>query len=409
MSSLNLALVAAGGLVLGLGLISGFLRQHPISDPIVALSVGVFLGPAMLGLLNISEWGEQTILLEETSRLSLAISLMGVALRLPKGYFKKHWRSLGLLLGLLMPLMWFCSGLLVYGFLDLPFWVALLVGAVVTPTDPIVATSIVTGRIAEKHLPKRLRYFLSAESGANDGLAYPIVLLPILVLTKPPASAVSQWLLHAILWEVGFAILFGAFLGYGAGWLLQRAEAKQTIDKRSFLSYTLALSLLTLGATRLLGSDGILAVFVAGLAFDYLICASERAEEERVQEAVDRFFTLPIFLLLGLALPWSQWWQLGWRGGLLAIAILLLRRIPALFVLSPFTPELKKKLPDTLFLGWFGPIGIAALYYANFAIRHTGFDQIWAISSLVISASIIAHGVSATPLTKLYGKQVQYH
>lgn len=253
-------------------------------------------------------------MLEQAARLTLAIGLMGVALRLPKNYSSPHWKPLAVLLLLVMPLMWLSSGLLVYCLLDLPFWEAMVVGAAITPTDPIVASSIVTGVVAKENLSGRLRHILSAEAGWNDGLGYPFVMLAILMLQRSPTEALSHWLIRVLLWEVGAAILFGALLGYLAGRLLQWAENKQTIESKSFLGYTIALSLTVLGAAKLIGTDGILAVFVAGLIFSDVVSGQEKAEEENVQEAINRFFTLPIFILLGLAIPWQQWWALGWRG-----------------------------------------------------------------------------------------------
>jgi NhaP-type Na+/H+ or K+/H+ antiporter len=220
-----------------------------------------------------------------------------------------------------MALMWLASGLLVYLILGVPF----LVGAVVTPTDPVVSSTIVTGELAEKNLPERLRHTLSAGSGANDGLAYPFVFLPILLLSRPPEEALSHWLSHTLAWEVEVAVVFGALVGYGAGQLLEWACGKRIIEQTSFLAYTLALSLTVLGAAKLLGSDGILAVFVAGVSFNAAVSESDRAEEERVQEAVNRFFILPIFVLLGLTIPWEGWLELGWAGLLLALAVLALK------------------------------------------------------------------------------------
>ena len=228
-----------------------------------------------------------------------------------------------------MPIMWVVSGLLVYWILNLPFWEAMVIGAAITPTDPIVATSIVTGVVAEENLPERLRHLISADSGANDGLAYPFVLLAISLAklnSENDVSAIatlSHWLTRVVLWEVGFAIIFGAFLGYGAGRLLEWAEKKKTIERQSFLGYTIALSVTVLGAAKLIGTDGVLAVFIAGLAFNYAVKAQERAEEENVQEAINRFFTLPIFILLGLTIPWQQWGRLGWWNLVLVVAILL--------------------------------------------------------------------------------------
>lgn len=409
MSQLNLVLTAIGVLVLFLGLLSDYFRRSWwASDPLISLLLGILLGPAVGGVLQPTMWGlPQEMILEQAARFTLAIGLMGVALRLPKGYIFHHWRSLSILLGIVMPVMWIVSGLLIYGILSVPFWEGMLMGAILTPTDPIVASSIVTGALAESNLPPRIRHIISAESGANDGLAYPFVLLCILVLTRSPANTLSHWLLNVVLWDVVGAVVLGALMGYGAAVLLQWAERKKTIEQQSFLGYTVALSITVLGAAKLMGTDGVLAVFISGLAFDSVIEGQERLEEENVQEAINRFFTLPIFLLLGLLIPWQQWWALGWQGGLLAIGILLLRRPPVILLLKNVITPLRSS-PDSWFaasyMGWFGPIGVAAIYYAGYAMKHTQVEDIWTVCSLVICASIVVHGLSASPLTRLYGK-----
>ncbi len=141
MNEFNLALVAVGGIVLVIGLVSDlFRRTWWLSEPLVALLCGIVLSPAVFGLLHPFNWGiKQEELLEQSARLTLAIGLMGVALRLPKNYALQNWKPIAILLGLVMPLMFVISGLLVYWLLDLPFWEAMLAGAAITPTDPIVA------------------------------------------------------------------------------------------------------------------------------------------------------------------------------------------------------------------------------------------------------------------------------
>ena len=204
----------------------------------------------------------------------------------------------------------------------------------------------------------------------------------------------------------GAAVVFGALVGYGAGRLLEWAQGEGTIERTSFLAYTIALSLAVLGAAKLLGTDGVLAVFVAGLAFDAAVSESDRAQEERVQEAVNRFFILPIFVLLGLTIPWEGWIGLGWSGLFLALAVLLLRRLPAVLALKPLLGRVRGTR-DALFLGWFGPIGVAALFYANFSVSKAGVEEAWVVGSLIICTSILVHGLSATPLTRLYGRRAQ--
>ncbi len=110
--------------------------------------------------------------------------------------------------------------------------------------------------------------------------------------------------------------------------------------------------------------------------------------------------------MLGLTIPWEGWKELGWAGLLLAVAVLLLRRLPAVLALKRLLGRVGGTR-DALFLGWFGPIGVAALFYANLAVRESGVEEAWTVGSLVICASIVVHGLSATPLTRLYGRHAQ--
>ena len=146
LSALYVSLAAIGGLLLLLGMLGGLLKERtPVSEPLIALIAGVLIGPAALGLLDLANLGDQTLILEEAALVTLGVALVGVALRLPIGYSSGNWRLLFVLLGIVMPLMWIAGGLLAYLILGVPFWVAVLIGAIVTPTDPVVAGSIVAG------------------------------------------------------------------------------------------------------------------------------------------------------------------------------------------------------------------------------------------------------------------------
>ena len=167
--------------------------------------------------------------------------------------------------------------------------------------------------------------------------------------------------------------------------------------------WSLALFLTVLGVAELFGTSGVLAAFIAGVAFNATGGSDAKERQEVVQEAITRFFDLPIFVLLGMALPWESWLELGWGGLLLAVSVLVLRRIPAALLLCPLLGPLRRT-KDVLFLGWFGPIGAAALYYSTHALQETGVEEIWTVGSFVIVASVVAHGITDTPLTKLYGR-----
>ena len=310
MNVLYVSLAAVGGLLLLLGLLGGLLKERtPISEPLIALLAGVLIGPAALGLLDLADLGEQTLILEEATLVTLGVALVGVALRLPVGYSSRNWRLLFVLLGIVMPLMWLAGGLLVYLIVGVPFWVAVLIGAIVTPTDPVVASSIVAGGVAERNLPAKLRHAISSESGFNDGLALPFVVLPVLVLTRP-GDVISHWLTHTVLLEIVAGATLAALMGYLAGKTLRWAERKETMERTSLLTISLSLSLTVLGITELLHLNGVLTAFVAGIVFNFAGSSDAKESQEEVQEAISRFFDLPIFVLLGVALPWQGWLDL---------------------------------------------------------------------------------------------------
>ena len=403
MDPFNVIVAAIGTLVLGMGLASKRLEQTPVPLTLLALLFGVALGPTGLGLLDVAALGDRALILEKVARIVLAVGLVSVALRVPKAYVWRNWRTVGVLLGLGMPLMWAASTLVVYAALGLDVWTAALIGAIITPTDPIAAAPIVTGPVAEENLPARVCHAISFESGANDGLSYLFVFLPLLVLTRPPGEALAHWATDTLVWGVGVAAALGLGLGLAAGRLLQAAEAREAITDEWRLVYTVALSLLAVGAGRLIGSDEVLVVFAAGAAFVQIVGEEDREEEEHGQEAVNRFFSYPIFALLGAVLPWAGWARLGWGGVALVAGVLVLRRMPALLVLRPLVPSFRG-WRDALFLGWFGPVAIAAAYYASLAEHRLGEPVVWDAVSLVMVASVVVHGVSAVPLTRLFGQ-----
>ncbi|WP_347330443.1 cation:proton antiporter [Marinimicrobium locisalis] len=398
---LNVILLVIAGSALLLGLVSKFLKRVGLPDAVTLLLLGVALGPVGLGWLNPESWGKPMMILEQVARLALAIGLMDIALRLPKNYVFSHWRGLALVLGVGMPFMWLSSSALVGGLLGLSAGTALLIGAVVTPTDPVVASAMVSGPVAEKTLPTHLRRIILAESGANDGLAYMFVLGAAFLITLPSGESLTAHVLGMIVGDVMFALLLGGVIGYLAGFALRKAECKDLMDLHSVLMFSTALALSTLALVKLLGSDGILAVFVAGLAFDQQVGVYERREEEHVIGGFDRFFTGPIFILVGLMLPWSEWAALGWSGVGLAVGVLLLRRLPLLLLLRGTSRELPSRL-DGAFSGWFGPIGVAAVYYAALAHHKTHLPDVWPVVSLLVVASVFVHGLTAVPFSHLY-------
>lgn len=402
MHQVNIAVAIAGFVVVLLGLASARLQSLPVSRPMIALGIGVVAGPEMLGWITTRDWPHGHVIQKEAARFTLAISVFGIALRTPREDYRRLLRPVGLLLTFGMLIMWLVSAGLAWSVLGLSPLMALLLAAAITPTDPVVASSIVTGGFAERSLPDRLRSTLSLESGANDGLAYLIVLLPILLIgTASPSIAFERWLVDILLVGVLLAILVGAAIGHLVAVVLHHADRIGWVEEHSLLGLSVALSLGVVTVAKLLGSDGILAAFAAGAAFNLGVDRSEEFEEQNVQEALGKLFNLPIFVVFGAMLPWREWVGLGWAGLGFAIAILFLRRPLALLATGR---GLKAGLArrDALFLGWFGPIGVAAIYYALLAEERTRDPVYWHVASLVILVSILAHGVTSAPALAAY-------
>jgi sodium/hydrogen antiporter len=401
METLDLALAVLGALVLGFAVFSEVLRRSILSESLLALLVGVLVGPAVLGLLELGG-PERDAVLHHGSRLTLAVALMALAMQLRDLGPFREWRSLLVLLLVVLPAMWLATSLLGAVILGLSLWSALLVGAIVTPTDPILAASIVTGDVAERNLPQPVRRAILAESGANDGLAHLFVFLPLAMLTLPAGGGFEHWLTRSTLWEVGGGALLGAAVGAAAGRGLERAHEAGLIEPDYLSAFSLALSLGVLGLAALVGVAEILAVFVCAVAFVAQLSAADEQEEERVQEPVSRVLLLPVFALFGVALPLEAWVELGWTAVAFAAAVMLLRRLPVVVVALPLLG--RRPLGEALFVGWFGPIGISALLYAQVALDAAPLDAIWPAASLVIATSVVLHGVTAAPFTRYFGR-----
>lgn len=395
----DLLLVAVGALGLVIAALSRRLRRLPVSEPLLALLLGVLLGPELLGLLDLPSITEDPGLLHEPTRILLAVSVMAVALRYPTRQVWARIRPVALLLTVGMVAMAVVSAALGWLVLGVPLAAAALLGAAVAPTDPVLASSVVTGEDAERDLPARDREVLSLESGANDGLALPLVLLAVglAAASTPVAEAVLE-----SVWQVLGAVGVGVLAGVAGGRALRAGERHGATSTAPALFLTLVLALATLGLAGLAHTDGVLAVFVAGLAFNVVSTGSERSGEVSIDEAVNRFAVLPLFVVLGAVVPWGAWRDLGWEGPLLAVAVLLLRRLPMILLLRR---PLGLGRRDAAYLGWFGPVGVSALFYLTLeAERMAVPEAVLAAGSLIVVASILAHGLTASPGRRLYAR-----
>jgi NhaP-type Na+/H+ or K+/H+ antiporter len=379
--------------------------QRYISPPLIALALGVALAWGLPG--SVPNLSTDEVLVEQVSRITLAIALMAAAIRIKKSIFSTQWTAGAVMIGLAMPLMWMFSALIVKLVLGISWLHAFLVGATVTPTDPVAAASIITGQHAERHAPESLRTLVSLESGANDGLSYLFVYIPILLLTRPASEAATELVITTFLREILGGAIFGLIVGHAAGRLAGWAAAHEHPGKAPIFVFSSALALSVLAAAELLGLNAVLAVFVAGVAFNFTEIEKGAASPENVQGALDLLFTVPTFVLIGIALPWHEWFDLGWKALALPLALFLLRRFPAVLALGVLLSKWHNGAARVI-LAWAGPIGTAGAFYAMLTARLLDWPDAWVYASLAIASSVLLHGLTAPHVVAYFGKEGKY-
>lgn len=276
------------------------------------------------------------------SRLVLGVQLVLAGVQLPSRYLRKEWKPLALLLGPIMTSMWVVSSLIVWAMVPhLPFLHALAIGACVTPTDPVLSNSIVKGKFADKNVPKDLQKIIIAESGANDGLGYPFLFVALYLIkysgqgglgqTGGVRTALGLWFGETWGYTILLSIIYGASVGWIAKELLHWAEEKKFVDRESFLVFAITLALFIVGTCGMIGSDDVLACFIAGNAFTWDDWFRLETLDDSLQPTIDMLLNLAVFIWFGAICPWSSFAGNAvipvYRLIALGILILLLRSV----------------------------------------------------------------------------------
>ncbi|WP_081210547.1 cation:proton antiporter domain-containing protein [Salegentibacter sediminis] len=381
------------------------LQSNSITEPFLALLLGVIVGPDVLGIIDSAPVSEEFKILETACQFTLAMTLMATALRIPQDFFKRNAQTASLLVIFGMTFMWLLGSLVFYLIVpNFSMGQSLLLGAVIAPTDPVVASTLTSGKMAKKYLPGFLRNNLSFESGMNDGLSYPIVFIALL-LGGFATYDLADWTKRIFLYQNVLCAVLAYLVGNGAGFLMRNSHRAGLMNKKTILPFSMAVALFLLAGFNALQMNGIIAVFAGSLAFAKDITSNEELEEKHVQESMERLTTTPVFFILGLMLPWQQWNLLGWKAIAIPLLILIFRRIPAVLALMPFLPKFRNKIYSSLLLGWFGPIGVATLYYSVLMKEKSGMEEVWVIPSLIVVASTLVHGLTSVPLEKIYHRK----
>ena len=428
----HLAYIIIGGFTSLFMLVSLFVKERLyIGEATVATICGIIFGPHAAGLFDPGTWGNVDKITLECSRIVLVVQCFAVGVELPKAYMERHWRSVTFLLVPVMTFGWLITSLFIWWMIVPLSWLeSLCVAACVTATDPVLASSVVGKGKFAKRIPKHLRDLLSAESGCNDGMAFPFIYLSLYLLRyRPNASEVAyHWICFVILYECIFGAVYGVLIGYFGRHAIKWADSKGLIDRESFLVFYFVLALFCAGSGSLLGLDDLLVGFAAGVGFSNDGWFTQKTEESHVSNVIDLLLNLTYFVFLGSIIPWGQYNapDLGitpWRLVVIAIMVVFFRRIPIMLALKPLVPDIKN-WREALFAGHFGPIGVGAIFAAILTRAELEHDStqplgvlpgpgehnyiivqvIWPITTFLVITSIIVHGSSVAVFT--LGKRI---
>lgn len=451
-----------GGLLLLMALSSSYLKRIPISTSFIYLIIGVIVSPLGFGVVAI-DFESNKVFLEKLTEIAVIISLFvgGLKLRLPLK--NKAWTPA---FRLAFPVMFFsiiCIAVFSHFVFGFSWAIAILLGALLAPTDPVLASTVSVESANDKD---RMRYGLSGEAGFNDGMAFPFVVFGLLMLENGGiGNWIGFWALHRLVWAVPAGLLIGYVFGLGVGYLAiwLRQHYQDSTAPNDFLA--LALIALSYVFAELVGAWGFLAVFAAGLGLrraeiktveenpideeseviEDLVEIAQRANHEEkddkgeedknahtpaenivdvvreeeamkepaiaagvvVSEAIsfgdtaERILEVFLVMIVGICL-WNYW---DWRAVPLALVFFFLIR-PALaqvFLIKSSTNKIQKWM-----LGWFGIRGIGSIYYLAYALNHgleKASEDLISLVISIIALSILIHGLSAQPTLNWYEKR----
>ncbi len=410
--------LVAGLAILLAALLPSALNRLAISPPMVLLAAGMGMGLLPVGSDEFFDPVANHTTIEQFTQFAVLLALMGVGLALdrplrlrnPRDW--RRWSATWRLLLAAMPLSIASVWLLGWWGLGLAPATALLLGAVLAPTDPVLAGDVQVGgpdvetqEADESDERHEVRFALTSEAGLNDGLAFPFVYAAIFLLEKGASfSWVGQWLA----WELVGKVVIGFLVGALSGWLLAKLafrarRASLRLAEKGEPLLALAALATSFGAAELLGGYGFIAVFCCGMA----LRNAERShnyhqEMHGVVERLERLLTLLVLLCLGMAMTRGMLDELDWRGVVVGVGlVLVLRPLAGVLSLMPFARRGHgMDSRERLVTAFFGVRGVGSLFYLAYAAGQAHFSELrwlWATVAFTIGLSVVVHGVLAKP------------
>jgi NhaP-type Na+/H+ or K+/H+ antiporter len=406
-----------GGLLLLRGLTATMLQRLPVTPAIIYLAVGMLVGPSGLNLFHFNPL-KQSALLETLTEVVVLVSLFSAGVKMPGSFSFTRWRAPILLATVSMALTVALVAAFAVMVLGLPLGAGVLLGAILAPTDPVLATDVQIRHPGDRD---QLRFTLTCEAGMNDGSAFPFVMLGLGLLgLHNLGDGGMHWLLVDVLWATLAAVAIGAVAGMTLariGWTLRRSPYNHALMD-DFLG--LGLIGVVYGLCVMVDAWGFLAVFFAAVALRQtelkLAKANQTLQESEpmptvsegslvFKEHLERLSEMVLVILIGGTLFRDSW---SWAAVGLSLFLFLVAR-PLSVLAGTIGSGTAWKIRGLS--AWFGVRGVGSLYYLMYAIQHdlpeTIALQLIQLTLIVVTLSILLHGTSVKPLLGFFWKRAK--
>jgi sodium/hydrogen antiporter len=414
-------------LLAGLALLLAVVLPVALSSLAISSPIVLVLAGALIGLLPLPEGVsaapvDNPVFTEHLTEFCVLVALMGVGLALDRPLdirswaSWKRWDTTWRLLAIAMPLSIAAVAVLGWWAMGLAPAAALLLGAVLSPTDPVLASDIqvagpTSGEETDEEIDEsdEVRFALTSEAGLNDGLAFPFVYAAIFLVTM---GGVAEWGLRWLAWELVGKVVIGVAVGIAVGWLLSKAAFRSPWPSLRLAEtgeplLALAAVLVSYGAAQVASGYGFLAVFACAMT----LRSMERGHDYHVHmhqviERLERLLTLTVLLLLGVALTNGLLGHLTWQAAAVGAALVFVVR-PVAGILALRLGRGRDRVGDRvlsdreeLVAAFFGVRGVGSLFYLAYATAEAEFGDVallWATVTFTVTLSVLWHGVTATP------------
>ncbi len=399
-----LYLLVIGCLLLFVTLGSGWISRLPLSYAIIYLVAGIVLSPYGFNLIQIRPGAE---FLERLTELVVIISLFSCGLKMNRPLKLWAWQSTVRLIGVLMPLCIFAVAAIGYWGLGMSVGAAILLGAILAPTDPVLASEVQLEHPGDRD---ELRFGLTSEGGLNDALAFPFVYFGLRWLADDQwQNWLTEWVMVDLLWAIAAGVAMGMIVARGITWLDQKLQRVRKIDALMEDFVALGIILLTYSLTELVNGYGFLAVFVAGIVTQRCYRDPDKQNSQiEFTETLEKLAEVGTILLLGSLLRIEPLLKFSGSGLLVAGCLLFIIRPLGAWLSMLGQPS--SSMRPWLF-GWFGVRGVGSFYYLFYALgkglKSEVGEQIAWITLITVVLSILLHGITATPLMNWYNRRTE--